>query len=253
MNRAADPGARGATSSSRRLLAPLRASARALPPVLALALVPAVTLAHNVAAADRAALAAARGAQPFIYAYLGAKHMVTGYDHLLFLLGVIFYLYRVREVAGYVTLFALGHSLTLIGGVLGGVRVNSYLIDAVIGFSVVYKSFENLGGFKALFGGALNGRAAVFGFGLFHGLGLATKIQELSLSRESLAGNLIAFNVGVELGQLLALLLMVLFINIWRRAADFPRQAFAANAVIMACGFTLMGYQLTGYFVGVRS
>jgi hypothetical protein len=224
-----------------------RATALAL---LGAALAPAAALAHNVAAADRAALTAAHGAQPFIYAYLGAKHMVTGYDHLLFLLGVIFYLYRVRDVASYVTLFALGHSLTLIGGVLGGVRVNAYLVDAVIGFSVVYKAFENLGGFKALFGGALNTRAAVFGFGLFHGLGLATKIQDLSLSRDALAGNLVSFNVGVELGQLLALLLMVLFINLWRRVTRFERQAFIANACIMACGFVLMGYQLTGYFVG---
>jgi len=220
--------------------------------VLALVL-PALALAHNVAAADRAALAAAHGAQPFIYAYLGAKHMVTGYDHLLFLLGVIFFLHRLRDVAGYVTLFALGHSITLLAGVLGGVHVNSYLVDAVIGFSVVYKAFENLGGFRALFGAALNTRAAVFLFGLCHGLGLATKIQELSLSRDSLLGNLVSFNVGVELGQLLALILMVLLITLWRRSARFDRQAFVANAIIMACGFVLVGYQLTGYFIGART
>jgi hypothetical protein len=216
-------------------------------------LLPALAAAHNVAAADRAALAAAHGAQPFIYAYLGAKHMVTGYDHLLFLFGVIFHLHRLRDVAGYVTLFALGHSITLLGGVLGGVHVNSYLVDTVIGFSVVYKAFENLGGFRALFGGVLNPRVAVFLFGLCHGLGLATKIQELALSRDSLLLNLVSFNVGVELGQLLALILMVLLISLWRRSARFERQAFFANAVIMACGFVLMGYQLTGYFVGART
>ena len=225
----------------------------AWPAALAALLLPVLAAAHNVAAADRAALAAAQGAQPFIYGYLGAKHMVTGYDHLLFLFGVIFYLYRLRDVAGYVTLFALGHSITLLGGVLAGVRVNSYLVDTVIGFSVVYKAFENLGGFRALFGAALNTRAAVFLFGLCHGLGLATRIQELALSRDSLLGNLVSFNVGVELGQLLALVLMVLVISLWRRSARFGRQAFVANAIIMACGFVLMGYQLAGYFVGART
>jgi len=214
---------------------------------------PVLASAHNVAAADRAALAAAQGAQPFIYAYLGAKHMVTGYDHLLFLFGVIFYLYRLRDVAGYVTLFAVGHSITLLGGVLGGLSVNSFLVDAVIGFSVVYKAFENMGGFRALFGVAPDPRVAVLVFGLCHGLGLATKIQELSLSRDSLAGNLVSFNVGVELGQLLALIMMVLVFTLWRRTGRFERQAFVANAVIMACGFVLMGYQLTGYFLGART
>ncbi len=231
----------------------VRTTRTALAALITALLLPLLASAHNVAAADRAALAAAQGAQPFIYAYLGAKHMVTGYDHLLFLFGVIFYLYRLRDVAGYVTLFAIGHSITLLGGVLGGLRVNSYLVDAVIGFSVVYKAFENMGGFRALFGGAPNPRAAVLVFGLCHGLGLATKIPELPLSQDSLLGNLVSFNVGVELGQLLALIMMVLLITLWRRTGRFERQAFVANAVIMACGFVLMGYQLTGYIVGART
>ena len=169
-----------------------------------------------------------------------------------FLFGVIFFLHRLRDVVGYVTLFALGHSVTLLGGVLGGVRVNSYLVDAVIGFSVVYKAFENMGGFRTLFGLALNTRVAVFLFGLCHGLGLATKIQDVSLSRDSMLPNLVSFNVGVELGQLLALVLMVLLVLTWRRSPRFERQAFVANTIIMACGFVLMGYQLTGYFLGAR-
>jgi hypothetical protein len=239
----------------KRLHAFLEGVVRVQPGALYLMLflvVPVVAAAHNVAAADRAALAAAHGAQPFIYGYLGAKHMVTGYDHLLFLFGVIFFLHRLRDVAGYVTLFALGHSVTLLGGVLGGVRVNSYLIDTVIGFSVVYKAFENMGGFRTLFGLALHTRVAVFLFGLCHGLGLATKIQDVSLSRDSILPNLLSFNVGVELGQLLALVLMVLLVLLWRRSPRFERQAFVANTIIMACGFVLMGYQLTGYFLGAR-
>ena len=239
----------------KRLRAFLERAVQVQPVVFSLLLlmfVPVVAAAHNVAAADRAALTAAHGAQPFIYGYLGAKHMVTGYDHLLFLFGVIFFLHRLRDVVGYVTLFALGHSVTLLGGVLGGVRVNSYLVDAVIGFSVVYKAFENMGGFRTLFGLALNTRVAVFLFGLCHGLGLATKIQDVSLSRDSMLPNLVSFNVGVELGQLLALVLMVLLVLTWRRSPRFERQAFVANTIIMACGFVLMGYQLTGYFLGAR-
>jgi hypothetical protein len=228
-----------------------RASALAL--VAALALVPVLALAHNVAAADRAALAVSHGAQPFIYAYLGAKHMVTGYDHLLFLLGVIFFLYRLRDVVTYVTLFAVGHSITLLGGVLGGVQVNPFLIDAIIGFSVVYKAFENIGGFRALFGATFNPRAAVFIFGLCHGLGLATKLQTLRLDRDGLLPNLIAFNVGVEIGQVLALVVMVALINAWRRSPSFERRALLTNSVIMSCGFVLIGWQIAGYIQGEGS
>jgi HupE / UreJ protein len=213
-------------------------------------LLPNVSWAHNVSAADREFLRQSVGAQPFIYAYLGAKHMVTGYDHLLFLLGVIFYVYRLRDVAGYVTLFAVGHSLTLLAGVLGNIHVNAWLVDAIIGLSVSYKAFENLGGFSKVLGFEPNPRVAVLVFGLFHGLGLATKIQDLNLARDSLLPNLVSFNVGVELGQLTALTVMVLLMNAWRSTASFQRRAFAANTLIMTAGFVLTGYQLTGYFRG---
>ncbi|MFT3907463.1 MAG: HupE/UreJ family protein [Steroidobacteraceae bacterium] len=212
-------------------------------------LAPGLAQAHNVAAADRAFLKSSSGAQPFIYAYLGAKHMVTGYDHLLFLLGVIFFLYRLRDVAGYVTLFAIGHSTTLLLGVLAGWHVNAYAIDAIIGLSVAYKAFENLGGFRQVFGIEPDTRVAVLVFGLFHGMGLATRIQELALSRQSLLPNLVSFNVGVEIGQLLALGVLVLLINLWRTREGFARHAFAANVVLMGCGFVLVGYQLSGYFL----
>jgi hypothetical protein len=175
--------------------------------------------------------------------------MVTGYDHLLFLFGVVFFLYRLKEVGAYVTLFAVGHSVTLLFGVLGGVHVNAHLVDAIIGLSVVYKALDNLGAFQRWFGFRPNTKAAVLIFGFFHGFGLATKLQDFELSRDGLVPNILAFNVGVELGQLLALSGILIAMAFWRRSSAFTRQAFAANTVLMSAGFVLMGYQLTGYFI----
>jgi hypothetical protein len=205
---------------------------------------------HGVADADRGFVETNVGLALVPYLYLGAKHMVTGYDHLLFLFGVIFFLYRLRQVALYVTLFAVGHSMTLLIGVLGGLHVNPWLIDAVIGLSVVYKALDNLGGFERLFGRQPDTRAAVFIFGLFHGFGLATKLQDFALSPEGLVANMLSFNVGVELGQLLALTAILIVMAAWRRTSSFSRHAFAANTVLMAAGFLLTGYQLAGYFLG---
>jgi hypothetical protein len=174
--------------------------------------------------------------------------MVTGYDHLLFLLGVIFFLYRLREVALYVTLFTLGHSATLLAGVLGGIHANPFIIDAIIGFSVVYKAFDNLGGFKTLFGFQPDTRIAVLLFGLFHGFGLATKLQDFRLPQDGLLTNIVSFNAGVEIGQMLALTGAVLVLAYWRASATFLRGAVAANAILMACGWLLVAYQLGGYF-----
>jgi hypothetical protein len=202
--------------------------------------------AHGVSAADRAFMERG-GLMAFLY--LGAKHMVTGYDHLLFLFGVIFFLYRLRDVGLYVTLFAVGHSVTLLYGVLSGTHVNPYLVDAIIGFSVVYKALDNLGAFRTWFGVQPDQRGAVFAFGLIHGFGLATKLQDFALPRAGLAPKIVAFNAGVEIGQLLALAAILIAMAYWRRTAAFSRQAFAANVVVMACGFALMGYQLTGWFV----
>ncbi len=206
--------------------------------------------AHGVASDDQAFLEKNSGMQLLPFVYLGAKHMVTGYDHLLFLFGVIFFLYRMREVGAYVTLFAVGHSVTLLYGVLGGVHVNPYLIDAIIGFSVVYKALDNLGAFKRWFGVQPNTKIAVLIFGLFHGFGLATKLQDFTLSSDGLIANILAFNVGVELGQLLALAGILIAMAYWRRSDSFQRHAFTANTVLMTAGFMLIGYQLTGYYYG---
>jgi len=203
--------------------------------------------AHGVSGKDAVYLQGLQGLAIGPLMYLGAKHMVTGYDHLLFLVGVIFFLYRPKDVVQYVSLFTIGHSATLLLGVLGGVRANPYLIDAVIGFSVVYKAFDNMDGFKRFFGFEPNARAAVLIFGLFHGFGLATKLQEFDLSGNGLVGNILSFNVGVEIGQGLALTAVLIGLSYWRTHAGFFRHAFATNAVVMACGFLLVGYQLSGY------
>jgi hypothetical protein len=205
-------------------------------------------LAHGIAGKDAAFVAASKGAQIIPFIYLGAKHMVTGYDHLLFIAGVVFFLYELRHVALYVTMFSIGHSATLLAGVLTNIRVDPYLVDAVIGLSVAYKAFDNLGGFTTVFGVQPNTKLAVLGFGLVHGFGLATKLQALRLSRDGLVANMVSFNVGVELGQLLALSVILGLIVLWRKSAGFARQATLANALILCAGFALMEYQLAGYF-----
>jgi hypothetical protein len=205
--------------------------------------------AHGVSGKDAVFLEGLEGRAIIPLMYLGAKHMVTGYDHLLFLVGVIFFLYRLKDVLLYVSLFTIGHSLTLLGGVLGGIHANPYLIDAVIGFSVVYKAFENMDGFRKVFGFQPNTRAAVLIFGLFHGFGLATKLQDFSLAPQGLVANIVSFNVGVEMGQGLALTFILIALTFWRTRSGFLHHAFATNAIVMACGFLLVGYQLSGYFL----
>jgi hypothetical protein len=179
--------------------------------------------------------------------YLGASHMVTGYDHLLFLLGIIFFLFRARDILLYVTLFTLGHSITLMTGVLLDLSVNPYLIDCVIGLSVAYKAFENIDGFKQVFGFQLDARIAVFTFGLFHGLGLATKLQEFALPVNGLVTNIISFNIGVEFGQAIALAFILLILLRWRQHESFRNHAFVTNTLLMTSGFVLAGYQLASY------
>jgi hypothetical protein len=205
--------------------------------------------AHNVSNRDAAFVKATNGPAIAAFLYLGAKHMVTGYDHLAFLVGVIFFLYKLKDVVTYVSLFTVGHSITLLAGVLGGIHANSYIIDAIIGFSVVYKAFDNMGGFKRFLGFEPNTKIAVLIFGLFHGFGLATKLQELALSKTGLVTNIVSFNVGVEIGQVLALTAVLIVLSLWRTRPGFLQHAFATNTVLMTVGFVLVGYQIAGYFV----
>lgn len=215
--------------------------------ITGLALIPLAAVAHNISSANAEFVEGLDGAAVIPFMYLGAKHMVTGYDHLLYLLGVVFFLHHLKDVIVYVTLFTLGHSLTLMFGVLLELNVNAYLIDTLIGLSVAYKAFENIGGFKQVFNVQFEPRWAVFIFGLCHGLGLATKVQELSLAAESLVINMLSFNVGVEIGQALALLCIVVVLVQWRQQDGFHRHAFASNTLLMSAGFVLAGYQFAAY------
>lgn len=213
-----------------------------------LSLLGTIAMAHGVDDRTAQFLQGNHGVVLIPYLYIGAKHMLTGYDHLLFLVGVIFFLYRRQDIILYVSLFTLGHSVTLLFGVLNHIHMNPYLIDAIIGFSVVYKAFDNLGGWQRLFGFQPDTRWAVLIFGLFHGFGLATKLQDFQLPQESLLPNMLAFNIGVEIGQVLALTLVLLLMNAWRLTHSFQRFAVITNTSLMTAGLVLMAYQLTGYW-----
>lgn len=207
-----------------------------------------VAIAHGVTQGDQGYIQEISGINIIAYIYLGAKHMVTGYDHLLFLVGVVFFLYKLKEIGLYVTLFAIGHSSTLLLGVYYDIPANAYLIDAVIGLSVVYKALDNMGAYQRWFGFQPSTKAATLIFGFVHGFGLATKIQDFKISSDGLLPNLLAFNVGVEIGQLLALAGILIIMGYWRKSAVFFKQAYTANVLLMSAGFMLMGLQLTGYF-----
>jgi hypothetical protein len=206
-------------------------------------------LAHGVAEGDKGYIQEITGIHILPFVYLGAKHMFTGYDHILFLLGVIFFLYKLKHIGIYVSLFAIGHSTTMLLGVYFGTNINGYLIDAIIGLSVVYKALDNIGAFQRWFGVQPNTKVMTLVFGLFHGFGLATKIQEYEISGDGLIANMLAFNVGVEIGQLLALAAILIVMSYWRRTGSFLKHAYTANVLVMIAGFMLMGYQMTGYFV----
>ena len=213
-------------------------------------LLPVEALAHNVSRRDASFVQNIQGAAVAPFVYLGAKHMVTGYDHLAFLVGVIFFLYRLKDVITYVSLFTLGHSITLLAGVLGGIHANSNIVDAIIGFSVVYKAFDNMDGFRRFLGFEPNTKFAVLILGLFHGFAIATKLQELDLSKNGLIANIVSFNVGVEIGQGLALTAVLIALSYWRTRSGFLKHAFATNTILMTVGFALTGYQIAGYYLG---
>lgn len=215
---------------------------------LALAL-PGEAFAHAVAEGDKGYIQEISGVHLMSFLYLGAKHMVTGYDHILFLLGVIFFLYRMKDIGIYVSLFALGHSTTMLAGVYFNFGINSYIIDAIIGLSIVYKALDNMGAYQRWFGFQPDTKAATLIFGFCHGFGLSSKILDYEISPDGLLPNLLAFNVGVEIGQLLALGAILIAMGFWRRTPSFLKHAYTANVLMMAAGFLLIGYQLTGYFV----
>ncbi|MCR9111084.1 MAG: HupE/UreJ family protein [Rhodobacteraceae bacterium] len=204
-------------------------------------------LAHDVTPGDAGYIQEIWGVHIISFLYLGAKHMVTGYDHILFLLGVVFFLYRMKDVAIYVSIFAVGHSVTMLAGVWWGWGINAYIIDAIIGLSVVYKALDNLGAYQKWFGVQPNTKAATLIFGLFHGTGLASKIIEYDIADDGLLWNLLAFNVGVEVGQILALFVILIVMGYWRRSDRFMSQAVVANVIMVGLGIWLTVYQINGF------
>ena len=216
---------------------------------LSLFIMASAAFAHAVADGDKGYIQEISGSNIIPFIYLGAKHMVTGYDHILFLFGVIFFLYKLKHIAVYVSLFALGHSTTMLLGVYFNIGINSYIIDAIIGLSVVYKALDNMGAFQRWLGFQPNTKAATLLFGFCHGFGLSSKILDYDISPNGLLPNLLAFNVGVEIGQMLALAAILIVMGYWRRRDSFWQYAYSANTVMMAAGFVLIGYQFTGYAI----
>jgi len=183
------------------------------------------------------------------YLFLGAKHMVTGYDHILFLIGVIFFLTRFSDIVKFVTAFTIGHSITLIFATLFNITANYYLIDAVIAFSVIYKGFENLDGFKKFFSiNPPNLILMVFIFGLIHGFGLSTRLQQINLGDNNLIHSILSFNIGVELGQIVALAI-VFPLLLLIRAKSYEKISKISNWGLMIAGTFLLIFQLNGFFM----
>ena len=203
--------------------------------------------AHGVSEEDKLAMISG-GYSNFMW--LGTTHMLTGYDHLLFIFGVVFFLDNFSDIVEFITAFTVGHSITLIFATLGGITANYFLVDAIIALSVCYKGFDNLGGFKKYFGiNSPNLIKMVFLFGLIHGFGLSTRLQQLPLGEETtgLVLRILSFNVGVELGQIAALVVILFFIAEWRKRESFKPFSIIANTTIVAAGVFLFFMQMHGY------
>jgi hypothetical protein len=213
-----------------------------------LLLCPLLLFAHGVSPTDQATLS---NGGLLSYILVGAKHMLTGYDHLLFLAGVIFYLSGFKDIVKFITVFTIGHSITLIGATFLGIQANEHLIDAVIALSVIYKGFENLEGFKKWFKTeSPNLLFMVFLFGLIHGFGLSTRLQSFDLGAGQFLLKIISFNIGVELGQVLALIPIVFIITRWQKHESYKAFYSAANTYLVIAGVGLFIYQMYGYFYG---
>jgi len=208
---------------------------------------PILLAAHGVSDADQAILA---NGGLLAYILVGAKHMVTGYDHLLFLAGVIFFLKDFKDIVRFITVFTIGHSITLTGATYLGIRADEHLIDAVIALSVLYKGFENLGGFDKLKVKSPNLLLMVFLFGLIHGFGLSTRLQSFDMGNTQFLAKILCFNVGVELGQITALIPIVFLITRWRKLKSYDAFYKAVNTYLVIAGVGLFFWQLYGYFNG---
>ncbi|PRX56458.1 HupE/UreJ family protein [Flagellimonas meridianipacifica] len=215
--------------------------------LLVLLFVPLLGFAHDVTSADQEIL---RNGGLLAYIRVGATHMLTGYDHLLFLTGVIFFLKGFKDILIFITVFTIGHCITLIGATYAGITANEHLVDAVIALSVLYKGFENLGGFEKLKVKSPNLLLMVGLFGLIHGFGLSTRLQSFDIGKEQFLAKILCFNLGVEVGQILALIPIVFIITLSRKHKQFPAFYQAVNWYLVLAGIGLFAYQLYGYFTG---
>jgi len=215
--------------------------------LLFLLLIPFVGLAHDVTSADQEIL---RTGGLWAYIRVGATHMLTGYDHLLFLAGVIFYLNSFKDILKFITVFTIGHCITLIGATYTGITADEHLVDAVIALSVLYKGFENLGGFEKLNIKSPNLLVMVGLFGLIHGFGLSTRLQSFDMGEGQFLAKILCFNLGVEVGQVLALIPITFIITLARKQEQFPAFYKAVNWYLVLAGIALFVYQLYGYFTG---
>jgi hydrogenase/urease accessory protein HupE len=179
------------------------------------------------------------------YLRLGVEHILTGYDHLLFLFGLLLVCRRVKTVAAIVTCFTLAHSVTLALAALDVVSLPPRLVESLIAASIVFVGVENI-----VRGEEPRGRSVLtFGFGLVHGLGFAGALRETGLGTfgTSIVGPLLGFNLGVELGQLVVS--AVLFGLLWRlrRIPAFERRGTrAASAVVAAAGLVWLVGRASG-------
>ena len=216
-----------------------------------LLVLPLELLAHGVSPSDQAIL---HSGGLLSYVLVGAKHMITGYDHLLFLVGVIFFLSSIKDILKFITAFTIGHSITLIGATLLGIQANEHLIDAVIALSVLYKGFENLGGFsKILNRKSPNLLGMVSIFGLIHGFGLSTRLQSFDMGEGDILAKIISFNVGVELGQVAALIPIVILMQIWKKKKSYATFYNVTNWGLVLAGIGLFVFQMYGYMFGHHS
>ncbi|WP_299012371.1 HupE/UreJ family protein [uncultured Polaribacter sp.] len=208
-------------------------------------LIPLSTFAHGVSSVDQTILT---NGGLCSYIYVGAKHMLTGYDHLLFLAGVVFYLKNFKDIVKFITVFTIAHCVTLTGATYLGISANEHLVDAVIALSVLYKGFENLEGFKKMKLKVPNLLVMLFLFGLIHGFGLSTRLQSFDIGSEQFLLKIFSFNLGVEIGQILALIPIVFLITSWRNKKSYPAFYKAINTYLIIIGLALFCYQLYGYF-----
>ncbi len=218
----------------------LKLFAFSLPVLLSLAVTSQV-FAHNVSGGDAALIEAAGSfwEKLTLFLYLGAKHMVTGYDHLLFILGIVFLLTNFKSIVKYISYFTIGHSITLIVATLLGIKFNYHIIDAIIGLSVLYKGYDNLYDARKKLRIPIDTKWIIFGFGLVHGFGLSTRLQDLHLPEDNLLAYILSFNVGVEVGQIIVLVFFVWVLNYFRKHRNFEAFKSYANQGLIGAGIFL--------------